>query len=321
MILIDTNICTSSSVTHSTDTFYGILCSGLTEKTRLSFTSSNSSFYECLRSNTYCIFPARNHHLSFAHSVSNMELITSHQDPHDGKEHTFTDTFFKCKNDNGCGGAIDLTNGGDLVIQRCIFDKCSCTERGGAVSYQGDGKCTQEENLYIYCSSSVAGGAFNSLLENHYPLHYQKGCTYIGSSSLYYAHMGIEFTPETIIDSNRFIRGTMTGTDAAWVGIVVNVHTKGSINYSNCLFSEGNGLITAGLSFIGSGTSEDAIFEVKYCFFNNNYKINEIPYEIYFNEYTSSQADQNNIIYCLSATPNSKVFVQNKTPQDQDWLP
>ena len=50
-ILQDLSLFSYSSITHSTDTFYGIICSGLTDKTRLSFTSSNSSFTECVKIN------------------------------------------------------------------------------------------------------------------------------------------------------------------------------------------------------------------------------------------------------------------------------
>ena len=274
-----------------------------------------------MRNHKYHSIPIINHRsFSLTHSVNNMDEITTHQDPHDGKEHTFTDSLFRCSNNNGCGGAIDLTNGGNLIIQRCIFDTCSCSERGGAVSYRGDGKCTQENNLYTHCSSRVAGGAFNSFFEWHLPTHYQKACRYINSRSPYYAHMGIEYTPQSAISSNVFIRGTSSGTDSSWVGTVVNIHVQGSVMYSNCLFAEGEGYITGGLSFVGKNTSRETTVAVKFCFFLNNLNTNGLPCDIYFDGNTTSSVGLHSIIHSFAATPGGTVYIQNNPSQGQDWF-
>ena len=313
----------SPSVTQSTDTFYGILCSGLTSITKLFFTSSNSSFTECVR-----------RHSSLHHSGSNDypscppgKLISGRcsyktKGPTLSGSGTFifshTDfTICKHSDNGGYGGAIDCT-GGDLTIKRCSFVQCSCSNRGGAVSFRSTGTCTQEDNLYRSCWSDYSSGAFDSWDTSKYPHHNQKRCKYIDNHSTYYAHISIEYSSGTIMNSNIYIHGRSDATRRA--GTVVNYHSKNSVAYTNCLFSDGKAYNSGGLSFLGSHTANSATLTVKFCFFINNFGTDGTAREIYFDTYTSSNARENLIIHSLSATPGSTLYIQNNPSKGQDWL-
>ena len=250
-----------------------------------------------------------------------METVTTHQDPHDGTEHDFRDSkFVRCFH-SGSGGAIEQTNGGTLTITRCFFDTCSCTVRGGAVSFSGVGTCIQEENLYSHCSSTFCCGAFSSFEAQKEVVHKHKRCVYVHSQAPYYGHFCFEYSTDALIDSNIFIHTTSVG-DAEWaIGTVVNYHEQGPIVYSNCIVSQGTALSSGGLSILGVYSSDAASLTVKFCFFINNFGTDNSAREIYFDTYLSDRATQDSIIHSVSATPGSSVFVQNKSPKDQEWLP
>ena len=308
--------------------FVQVLCSKVIERIKLSFNSFNSSFTECVRNHSFNrisiytqpitndINPDCSQHTAEGKCKYTINSVTLS----DGTDHTFTDSeFIRCQHDDW-GGAIDLTNGGTLIIQRCIFDRCSCTQRGGAVSFRGNGKCTQEDVLYTNCSSSVAGGAFNSLLAGAYPTHHQKACIYIGSTSTYYAHFAVEYSPDVIIDSNIYIGGRATDAENRWVGAVANLHARDSIVYKNCLFLDGKGYGAGGLSFLDVYTLPEATLTVKFCFFHNNFGTDGTAREIFFDIYTSDNAREDLIIHSFSSTPNNKVYLR-KYAKEYDWLP
>ena len=234
----------------------------------------------------------------------------------------FTDTdFIECQHpgSNSFGGAIDCTSG-DLTIMRCSFVKCYTGRRGGAVSFQSTGLCLQEDNLYFGCTCGTHSGAFDSLVVEKHPRHDQKRCSFIhNTATTYYGHYCLEYPSIVNVDSNIFIHGRSTGTDHA--GTVINYHSQQPVLYSNCVFVDGLAYNSGGLSFLSYDNYRDAAFSVNFCFFSNNYNTNGLAYEIYFDGYTSTKARKDYIVHSFSATKNSKVFIQNKSPQEQDWLP
>ena len=304
-----------------------MLCSDLTEKTKFSFISSNSSFSECVRQYhliQYNIFNQKNDNPSCPASqiVSGRCKYFQIRPSLSGSGlYIFTDTdFLHCEvTGNSCfGGAIDCRTG-DLTIQRCSFASCYSEFRGGAVSFQSSRLCTQEDNLYAECWSDDSSGAFDSWDTSKYPHHSHKRCKYIDSHSTYYAHFAIEYSPDAMIESNIYIHGRSDGT--YYAGSVVNFQAQGAIVYSNSLFVDGEASNSGGLSFLGFYTSDSATLSVKFCFFLNNFGADDTAREIYFNGDTSRNAREDLIIHSFSATPGSTVFIQNKSPQDKDWLP
>ena len=297
---------------------------GLTEKTSISFTSSNSSFSECVRKqlplhritgndnpactgkliNERCIYTGKTHYLS------------------ENVAYSFTNTdFTECKHSrsDSYGGAIDCT-AGDLTIKRCSFTRCYSQFRAGAASFKSNGKCTQEDNIYSSCSSDDWTGAFDSYDTSKRPYHYLKRCKFIKNSAKnFYAHSCIEFSSEISVDSNIYIHERSTGT--RYAGTVVNYHAQKSVVYSNCLFVDGEAYSSGGLSFLSYDNYPDAIFSVNFCFFSDNYDLDKNPREIYYDGHTSNKASEDCIIQSFSVTPNSIVFVLSQSPQEKYWLP
>ena len=299
----------------------------LIERNNFSFNSSNSSFTECTRKRSLNnnsnnkkpksnnINPQCSHYTTEGKCIYNTQSVTLS----DGQEHTFTDSeFIRCHH-SGCGGAIDQTGGGTLIIKRCVFDTCSCTDRGGAVSFRRVGTCIQEDNLYTHCTSTEYTGGFNSYEIWNNVVHNHKRCTYIDSQAPYYGHFCIEFAEDAVIESNIHIHGRSDGSLHA--GTVVNYQAQGAIVHSNSLFVDGKAYNSGGLSFLGEYTSGSASLSVKFCFFFNNYATDNSAKEIYFDGNTTSRACKDLIIHSFTSTPNSKVFVPSDNPQDQDWLP
>ena len=292
----------------------------------LSFFSYNSSFTECIRRHSSLHY----HHPNNDPSCPPDKLISG-RCTYQTKGPTlsgngaflFTDTDFKqCTHMDGSGdgGAIECA-GGDLTLQRCSFIQCSCSDRGGAVSFRSDGKCNQEESFYFSCSSSGVSGALDSFEVGRNPHHRHRRCTYISNSAgIYYGHICIEFSPEINVDSNIFIRGSSNEPGESWAGTVVQFTPSGTVSYSNCLFTEGKAPNSGGLGFLSWQEHTTATYSVTFCFFYNNYGTDGTAREIYFTSNTSDYARQDLIIHCFSATPNSKVYLQ-KTNKDYNWLP
>ena len=138
----------SSSVTHSTDTFYGIICSGLTDRTKLSFTSVNSSFSECVRKHSLSS-------LAFVSSISNDSPDTCRENcsfTRDRLTLSSSATFTSCewKSCEGNKGGAIYTNkaGTSLTITLSYFEDCFApSDYGGAVASEF------LENVYIYYST------------------------------------------------------------------------------------------------------------------------------------------------------------------------
>ena len=234
----------------------------------------------------------------------------------------FTDTdFIECKVTEGeCfGGAIDCTSG-HLTIKRCSFKQCHSNYRAGAVSFRSNGMCVQEDNCYLSCSSGFRTGAFDSWDTHKYPSHDHKRCKYMDNSAQNtYPHSCLEYSSSIKIDSNIYIHGKSSREDRACT--VVNYHSKNAVVYANCLFSNQDAINTGGLSFMSSFADWIASYSVKFCFFSNSFNADSPTYEIYFDTKSSSYAKQELIVHCFSLTPNSKVFLQNQSPQEENWLP
>ena len=158
-------------LTHSTDTFYGIICSGLTDKTSLYFIATNSSFSECVRKRI-----AQN---IFLHSFSSSSNTDCTGQPYEGcqfnADHpvlslssstSFLSCTFTLLSSPYSGGAISFTSGNSLTISDCIFTSCTTSvdfdswEGGGAVCIKS-GSLTVSSSLFISCTTvSYAGGIF-----------------------------------------------------------------------------------------------------------------------------------------------------------------
>ena len=116
-------IMNSVSVSRSEDTFYGVLCSGLTEKTKGSFMCTNSTFSECVRKRTRSF-----HH----HDVINNNTISFNQNNPNSKHNTTNHSLFPSLHTNttcsdtewtSCmvSDRKDFTQNANFQFRYCIF--------------------------------------------------------------------------------------------------------------------------------------------------------------------------------------------------------
>ena len=312
-------------------THFDTHCSGLTYKTSLSFTSSNSSFSECVRHshhrfNHFILENSDNPPCSSETIYGRCTYRTTGPSLSGSGPFLFTDTdFILCKHngENVYGGAIDCTEG-DLTITRCSFLQCSCSNRGGAVSFRSDGKCNQEDNLYLKCSADVASGAFDSYEWGKSPNNYQNSCTFIGNSAnLYYGHICIEYSADICVDSNMYIRGSSHGEHDACAGSVAQFTSSHLVTYSNCIFSKGSANSYGG----GIGTYEpyesNASPYFYFSYFSNNVCSDQNRgADFDANGTTGNYFSEDKIIHCFSSSRGLRIHIGGQDTSDVDnWLP
>ena len=137
------------------------MLSGLTHETQFSFTSSNSSFIECLRKHIINILSQNcNFVLSRGKDNNDRNTISRRQELTSQSEHSFRSTDFdKCESTgSNSGGAIYCTSG-SLTIEDCTFKTCkSPSGSGGAVYASGVSSFTIEKSLLTDCNATYGYG-------------------------------------------------------------------------------------------------------------------------------------------------------------------
>ena len=279
--LPSTSTCTltSSSVTHSTDTFYGVLCSGLTDKTRISFISSNSSFSECVRKHIY----HSSNLLSNACPATASDSLcedqsfgsSGHQDP------THSTTFSKCTF-TGCsstnGGAVYVKGGSVsfLKIMSCTFSQCTATQdNAGAVYVHSISSFDVTDSSFLQCTCAGTdmykhGGG--SIFIAHVT------CLSVLSSAFINNYCGRDGAGISLEESNaptqqvilrcRFIKCVSIGESADGGGIHIYENNR-NLGLSNCLFSLCESNNNGGALFHHLKFSETE-HSICFCFFHQN---------------------------------------------------
>ena len=146
-----------------TEIIYSIICSGLTHKTRLSFTSSNSSFIYCVRRHNRKFASQKNNFIySTRKRDNNRETLSRRQSLTSSVAHSFTHTDFTNCESTGSnpGGAIYCTSG-SLKLEDCTFTNCKSYNRSGAVYFRCQNLCNDTNNLFVNSSSGWHTGTFD----------------------------------------------------------------------------------------------------------------------------------------------------------------
>ena len=308
---------------------YGILCSGLTQKTSLSFISSNSSFSECVR----------HYQLSFPTFDLN-ELSETDElqwwkdqlfDNNDAKpilsstvgKHSFTSCTFTSLTSESSRGALAFTTGGENSVSDCKFSGCSSSTSiynyngGGAIFSNSCSRLSVSSYAFNLCTStSLAGGIFategcNSVLLScclfilWYCLHSGGGMS---------THLG----PTSAVSSSRFICCT-----ANWAGggIYHNSNSEHShFTLSNSLFKDNTARSsdnnTPGGGGFGDFRSNTYISKYFFSFFTVNTDSANLAHDIHVRDSTISFSD---ILHCFTTT-SVKAF-RNKESYANAWLP
>ena len=315
----------------SSDTFYGIISSGLTKKTHLSFISSNSSFTECVRTKN-----KRSANVFHTHILSSLQINSQCSDTYWNNCSTMSRQpiqsdssyiFKKCEfislsdNSGQGGGAIFFNNGkGKLKIEESCFSSCESTAHGGAVYAASSSSCKLISSSLHFCRTTrytIGGGAFidsSQDIQISDSAFIQCECGDSGG--------GVDIrTSKTkannwfAVQSTLFVgcKGLNTESDGGGTELYINNATLGcySCVFSQCVTGDGGG----GLYLQFNQTGGQAEFPLSFCFFHANRggKGNDVFLR-------DPSASNSPFLRCFSTTTNTPR-IGGVSGKDNDWLP
>ena len=306
--------------------FYGILCTGLTEKTKLSFMSSNSSFTECVRkhdivtvsssflANSNCDGPT---YLSCTFTQVNLtSLYTSA---------TFTSCVWtNCQSQNGGGIYLNVTSSSvTLSLNQSEFYSCTSSHRGGGIFVEGIGQLQVQYSLFHACVAGAAadyGGGGIEIHDGGRPLIQETSFLSCQSGSDG-AGMGIWSSPfyhEACVLNSRFVgcHAAPFGNDNDGGSLIV-WDAIAAICCSNILFVDSLSEYRGGASsyyIYSSAGHHSSIHLFIFCFFKNNVARFRPGNDVYFHNWKPDQP----FLHCFSLTPTDRIYPNGK---DDNWLP
>ena len=260
--------------------FHGIIISGLTEQTKLSFSSSNSSFTDCVRNPRTLLFSSNSascSQLSYEDNYSINRVSCSTQ----GDYSFLRCSFFGDPNNimAGHGGAICISNNeATLSVDYCQFYSFAVDGRGGAVYTENLTRVIVKNSLFDRCippSHQVGGAGAIRITNSSQPLI--ESCTFTSCSCLVdggavYIYLGGCSSNNAIVAQNsRFVCCKCTGedrSDGSDGGGVMMWDNDPLIGVRNCLFSYCH-------SYKGGGIylylpDDNQLTPVQFCFFTKN---------------------------------------------------
>ena len=325
------DICThtSSSITHSTETFYGILCSGLTSKTKHSFTSYNSSVTDCVK-DSYII--SSSPFISSNPNCPDLLIENQHYTQYKCDNILTNHSFLHCSWDNSPrasnGGAIHLLCNSPqpliyLTVDDCDFFHCkeSGSVIGGAIFAKYIGVVVVENSLFYDCACGVGisvsegAGVFLYFLTS-YP--FLKSCSFLsctsaddgGGSGICTCNSFLTYA----VDSCNFINCKATHPQSGQGGGISIGDNKVFVSCCNCLFCaceaklEGGGLW---IDCVHASTDK----KISFCFFSDNKSGG--PVDICF--YMFSPVYEI-VQHCFSSSSGTKIMVYDSAINYDHWL-
>ena len=312
-----------------------------------SFTSSISSFIECVRktflqqsvnNNSYntLLFDNQIKTVSIATQKSNEVTYT----PAEHKELSNTDSFTSCEWINceaASGGAIYFHDTSDsLAVSYCVFEKCvALSGRGGGIFALSSGKVSISQSTIIECSCPTAGtvgGGFIAQSVSAVPEiveTYFLSCLASEDAGGVYILATTGGTNEANLPVRecRFIdcvaRGDEGGSSRADGGGLMNWMNDRTLGVSNSLFVRCMSIGRAGGSFvvINNPPFSDII---RFCFYYENMAAYGRNAVIHFNGTTGNPWDY---VFYHSYTSDTDLtsslaeFNSAESPEKTDWLP
>ena len=296
------------------------LFSGLTQKVRLSFTSSNSSFTEC----------ARQHFLSLTFNFQSCTTspytnckFTQTEHPTISSLATLTSCLFTSLSSTGNGGAILFTLTGTLTISYSLFERCSVNvssvkpNGGGAVCVES-GYLVASSNSFLRCSSSYYAGGL--IADKQCTSSTVSSCTFYECTAFRGAALITYFHPSSSVVSSRFL---CCSVDNVGGGIYHNSDLQSSsFILSDCLFAFNSADYTTDeYKTRGGGGFED--FKegeyssyYSYSFFHGNVATKEDGHDI---AVVYNSLPESNITHCFTTTSIKSFWNINK--HEVRWLP
>ena len=315
-----------SSLFHTTkNILYHIFYSGLTDKTKLAFTSSNSSFSECLTTTIKHLLPRSSSSDSNTDCTSSYEgclFYDSNPLPDSlSSSASFSQCIFLKLSSYTNGGAISFSNkaSGTLTISHCSFYSCSCSRAGGEQDGNGGGAIySSDVSTVEICSSSFIscacdgyngcdGGAIELWIITSYPLLSQ--CNFLfchanddgGSLSIWKANANNHI----VCTDSSFLHGYSGDGGGAFTLWDNSELIKGS----NLLFC--NNHCSAGGAYENNACSTPPDYLLSFCFFQGNTAT-------YGSDASLPCASSDDLFFhCFSNSEETRIYPGNH----EDWLP
>ena len=311
--------------------FYGILCSGLTEKTRLSFTSSNSSFSECVRNHNHhslTFLPNTSHVSDDLHCWKDEDFADNNKKPISSSstegDYFFTSCTFTGLTSANNGGAILFTLSGTLTITLSTFTSCSSNTplpydyRGGGAVCLESGTLRASSTLFISCTSvSYAGGL---LAQTGCKSSSVLFCTFKCCTSRWGGGLMTFLGPTSSLLSSRFISCTGAVSGGGFYHDCDTQH--GSLFISDTLFAHNCAdSVSDGFSYRGGDGFENyrsAVYPSNYSFlfFTQNIAKKNVGHDITSN---LTALPEGSIVLCFTTTAENSFC--NAGTDQHDWLP
>ena len=316
-------------------------------KTKLSFTSSNSSFSECVRKHKPSLIQSH-------HTIKNSDCTEYNADSHrciyshirieksQSGNYLFEHSdFLDCESETN-GGAILVEGTSEtadhitLTVTDCTFIRCVVQAHshhdsgGGAVCARLIKDATVSSSVFSSCVSP-SGGAVMMKSLSHQPLvehssfisciapnDTDKGSLAIGTDAdgaaidIYTCSAAVP----TVISSCNLLYSH--SHDAG--GAVFLYHPVPAMRCHNVLFSSGlGGSRGGGIAYLSTQNSNDYL--LRFCFFYNNMCNNALQgHDVCLCSYSSSYTKV--FLHCFSATKRTPRVGDDKTTIDKsDWLP
>ena len=310
-----------------TDTPHGIIFSGLTEKTKLSFISSNSSFSECVRKSTHSPYSSSSQSTNAPScAASPYERCTFDSDnpiPSFSSSTVFNTSTFTGLTADDCGGAICFTSGNSLTLDQCIFNLCYTTDEfrdlngGGAILINCGSFFSAHSSTFISCSTLSFGGAI--VAEDGCQSSTVSFCTFIRCSARLGGGLMTFWGPTSALVSSHFISctGTLTG------GGLYHESLEESQNLfvSECVFKDNFADYTPDYYYDrGGGGFEDFKFSQTESHYSFSFFTGNVAKSMYGNDITVREYSlpQENITYCFTTTAEHSFW--NAGKHETNWL-
>ena len=332
----------------STDTFYVVICSGLTAKIRVSFIASNASFIECERKRIIHSHHKHNdtnnnlnNNYRTRHSLlSSLEInepctdptwtnciITIHNDL-TNKNYTFSSCIFSNVYAGRSGGAIYASGGAtNLIVKDCTFSDCSCSGSnadGGSIYATNIYSFFVTNSLFEWTSTDIKqvddGGAMCLISVPSVTIHDVtfNMCYVINGGGAIYIHTSssIDSTAK-VIENCRVLNFKGASDCAGGIDVVVNNQYDNFI--TNSLFSQCSNNY-GGALYINYGSTNYSSYSfghyaLKNCLFNKNSASGGVGNDVYFYGYTPNN-ETPIFQYCFSTSNSPRT-----NTLDVVWLP
>ena len=313
---------------HSRHIVLTVFSSSVSEKIRIFFIFSNSSYSECVRKDTYNSLS--NEAVTYTKCINDNGTISLCEGTimATGKQTvsestTFTSCTFTSLSSTESGGAISCrVSNTKLSLFLCIFDHCSSTGEGGAIVVNGITELSVGSSTFFSCvgrhiTGDYSGGGGIMIRNLVGTVSLDSSCFIScnttsdgGAISIY--SCTLTSMEETICSkSNRFIscHSVPGGNSPAGGGCHDSVSDR-VLGILNCLFTSCTTTFSSGAVYMDKPATLP--YPVMFSFFCNNYGKND-GNDVYFGTTPSKSP----LLYCFSTTQNNRI---HPTGHDNNWL-